>query len=85
MASELIGSAIDIHTGGIDLRFPHHENEVAQARIRASPLSLPQRPDHSQLIYARRNCLISFSLLRFETWRRCKCMDTAFLTSSQTV
>ena len=32
MASELIGSAIDIHTGGIDLRFPHHENEVAQVR-----------------------------------------------------
>ena len=33
MASELIGSAIDIHTGGIDLRFPHHENEVAQVRM----------------------------------------------------
>ena len=32
MASELIGAAIDIHTGGVDLRFPHHENEVAQAR-----------------------------------------------------
>ena len=34
MASELIGSAIDIHTGGIDLRFPHHENEVAQVQKR---------------------------------------------------
>ncbi len=37
MASELIGSAIDIHTGGVDLRFPHHENEVAQARASAPP------------------------------------------------
>lgn len=30
MASELIGSRIDIHTGGVDLRFPHHDNELAQ-------------------------------------------------------
>lgn len=22
---------IDIHTGGIDLRFPHHDNEIAQS------------------------------------------------------
>src|SRR6218665_207400 len=31
MASELIGSQMDIHSGGIDLRFPHHDNEMAQA------------------------------------------------------
>eukprot|EP01137_Pigoraptor_chileana_P031152 Opistho-2@18564 len=31
MASEIIGSVLDIHCGGIDLRFPHHENELAQA------------------------------------------------------
>jgi cysteinyl-tRNA synthetase len=30
MASQLIGSRIDIHTGGVDLRFPHHDNEIAQ-------------------------------------------------------
>eukprot|EP00128_Syssomonas_multiformis_P017345 Colp12_sorted_trinity150504_noHs@2965 len=30
MASEILGE-LDIHTGGIDLRFPHHENEMAQA------------------------------------------------------
>ncbi len=42
MASELIGSAIDIHTGGIDLRFPHHENEVAQVhRQLRGPCSWP--------------------------------------------
>lgn len=30
MASALIGGKIDIHTGGVDLRFPHHDNELAQ-------------------------------------------------------
>lgn len=29
MASEVIGKTIDIHSGGIDLRFPHHDNELA--------------------------------------------------------
>lgn len=31
MASALVGSKLDIHTGGEDLRFPHHDNELAQA------------------------------------------------------
>jgi cysteinyl-tRNA synthetase len=31
MASEVIGSRIDIHSGGIDLAFPHHDNELAQS------------------------------------------------------
>ncbi|KAJ8099768.1 tRNA synthetases class I (C) catalytic domain-containing protein [Lipomyces tetrasporus] len=31
MASETIGSQMDIHSGGIDLAFPHHDNELAQA------------------------------------------------------
>lgn len=30
MSLELLGSEIDLHIGGIDLRFPHHENERAQ-------------------------------------------------------
>jgi cysteinyl-tRNA synthetase len=30
MASSAIGSRIDIHSGGIDLKFPHHDNEIAQ-------------------------------------------------------
>ncbi|MXG91545.1 cysteine--tRNA ligase [Nocardioides flavescens] len=32
MAGKYLGSAFDIHGGGVDLRFPHHENEVAQSR-----------------------------------------------------
>jgi cysteinyl-tRNA synthetase len=32
MAAEHLGQTFDIHGGGIDLVFPHHENEVAQSR-----------------------------------------------------
>lgn len=32
MASKYLGEAFDIHGGGIDLKFPHHENEQAQSR-----------------------------------------------------
>jgi cysteinyl-tRNA synthetase len=31
MARALLGKTIDIHGGGPDLRFPHHENEIAQS------------------------------------------------------
>lgn len=31
MASAICGESLDIHTGGIDLKFPHHDNELAQA------------------------------------------------------
>lgn len=31
MASEALGSPIHLHSGGIDLKFPHHENEIAQS------------------------------------------------------
>ncbi|HRH94268.1 MAG TPA: cysteine--tRNA ligase, partial [Candidatus Peribacteria bacterium] len=31
MSSELLGKHFDIHGGGQDLQFPHHENEIAQA------------------------------------------------------
>lgn len=31
MASRYLGAAFDIHGGGLDLRFPHHENELAQS------------------------------------------------------
>jgi cysteinyl-tRNA synthetase len=31
MSHELLGDSFDIHGGGIDLQFPHHENEIAQS------------------------------------------------------
>jgi len=30
MATAIFGKKLDIHSGGIDLIFPHHENELAQ-------------------------------------------------------
>ena len=32
MSQELLGTHFDIHGGGMDLKFPHHENEIAQSR-----------------------------------------------------
>ena len=32
MSRELLGTTFDIHGGGNDLQFPHHENEIAQSR-----------------------------------------------------
>jgi cysteinyl-tRNA synthetase len=32
MAEKHLGSVFEIHGGGLDLRFPHHENELAQSR-----------------------------------------------------
>ncbi|KAG9102697.1 hypothetical protein FRC06_001405 [Ceratobasidium sp. 370] len=31
MASAILGDGMDIHSGGIDLTFPHHDNEIAQS------------------------------------------------------
>lgn len=32
MASKYLGQPFDIHTGGVDLIFPHHQNEIAQSQ-----------------------------------------------------
>ncbi|CAH8512949.1 unnamed protein product [Schistosoma turkestanicum] len=31
MASDILGDTLDIHSGGVDLKFPHHDNELAQS------------------------------------------------------
>ncbi|KFO35051.1 Putative cysteinyl-tRNA synthetase, mitochondrial [Fukomys damarensis] len=33
IASSVFGSHLDVHSGGIDLAFPHHENEIAQCEV----------------------------------------------------
>jgi len=32
MSTKYLGPTFDIHGGGMDLIFPHHENEIAQSR-----------------------------------------------------
>ena len=39
MAGKYLGDAFDIHGGGLDLRFPHHENEQAQSRAAGKPFA----------------------------------------------
>jgi cysteinyl-tRNA synthetase len=34
MATSELGDTVDIHTGGVDLIFPHHENEIAQTEAK---------------------------------------------------
>jgi cysteinyl-tRNA synthetase len=43
MIEALLGPVIDIHGGGVDLVFPHHENELAQSAVRTTAC----RPDSS--------------------------------------
>ena len=38
MASDIFGSNFDIHSGGCDLKFPHHENEIKQANAKFQKL-----------------------------------------------
>ena len=40
MAGKYLGAEFDIHGGGLDLRFPHHENELAQS-TRGRPAASP--------------------------------------------
>jgi cysteinyl-tRNA synthetase len=39
MAGKYLGDEFDIHGGGLDLRFPHHENELAQSRASGRPFA----------------------------------------------
>ena len=39
MAEEIFGPVFEIHGGGLDLVFPHHENEVAQSRSLGHPFA----------------------------------------------
>jgi len=39
MAEELLGPTFEIHGGGLDLVFPHHENEIAQSRALGHPFA----------------------------------------------
>jgi cysteinyl-tRNA synthetase len=38
MATALLGTRFDLHGGGMDLKFPHHENEIAQSRAASGDL-----------------------------------------------
>ena len=48
MIKENLGQPIDIHTGGVDLCFPHHENEIAQSTAGEQPENLANYFFHNE-------------------------------------
>ena len=53
MSSRYLGDRFDIHGGGMDLIFPHHENELAQSRAVAGPESFARFWMHNGFITVR--------------------------------
>ena len=50
MARELFGERFDIHGGGLDLAFPHHENEIAQSKACCGADSFAQVWMHNEML-----------------------------------
>lgn len=50
MAYELLGESFDIHGGGLDLQFPHHENEIAQSACAHDHGSFAQVWLHNEML-----------------------------------
>ena len=50
MARDLLGGAFDIHGGGLDLQFPHHENEIAQSRCARPDEGFAQVWVHNEML-----------------------------------
>lgn len=48
MSTRFLGQPFDIHTGGVDLIFPHHENEIAQSTAGNQPEVLAEFFVHSE-------------------------------------
>lgn len=67
MCGELLGQSVDIHGGGADLQFPHHENEIAQSEG-AHGVSLANYWMHNGFV-TRDNEKMSKSLGNFFTIR----------------
>jgi cysteinyl-tRNA synthetase len=50
MAYELLGASFDIHGGGLDLQFPHHENEIAQSHCAHPEAGFAQVWMHNEML-----------------------------------
>ncbi|MCB2111486.1 MAG: cysteine--tRNA ligase [Defluviimonas sp.] len=50
MSHELLGDSFDIHGGGIDLQFPHHENEIAQSMCAHPEASFAKVWMHNEML-----------------------------------
>jgi len=50
MSHELLGETFDIHAGGLDLQFPHHENEIAQSCCASDTAGFAQYWLHNEML-----------------------------------
>ena len=50
MSYELLGASFDIHGGGLDLQFPHHENEIAQSCCAPPEAGFAQLWMHNEML-----------------------------------
>ena len=50
MSEALLGREFDIHGGGIDLQFPHHENEIAQSRCAHPEAAFARHWVHNEML-----------------------------------
>lgn len=64
MCRELLGDRIDIHAGGVDLMFPHHENEIAQSEAATGMLEIGNVMICWSLIFIVCACLVLILFLQ---------------------
>ncbi|CAG9791900.1 unnamed protein product [Diatraea saccharalis] len=76
MASDICGSKLDIHTGGVDLKFPHHDNELAQSEAHFDQASWVNYFLHTGHLTIA-GCKMSKSLKNFVTISDALCRHTA--------
>lgn len=69
MASTVLGPQFDIHTGGVDLKFPHHDNEISQSEAHYDSDSWVNYFLHSGHLTIA-GCKMSKSLKNFVTIRQ---------------
>jgi cysteinyl-tRNA synthetase len=67
MARETLGDQLDIHGGGADLIFPHHENEIAQSESLTGKVPFVQHWAHSGLVVLGGGEKMAHSLENFTT------------------
>ena len=61
--SDILGECADIHTGGVDLKFPHHDNEIAQAEVHVASVCTVAY-SHNKLSLSLSLSPLSLGLLR---------------------
>jgi cysteinyl-tRNA synthetase len=64
MAHSILGESIDIHGGGMDLTFPHHENEIAQSEGRSGKQFVRYWMHNNMLVFSNQKMSKSLGNVR---------------------